>query len=513
MIVGPDVIRSYKRLSYSPWHALAEFVDNSTQSYFDNSAALDNALGRDNEPLEIRFAYDRERDVLRISDNAMGMDAAELRNALIVGRPPANRDGRSQYGLGMKTAACWFGDEWSVATKKLGSNTELSIIVDVERVAAGDTDLRDRATPKPERLHYTTVEIRKLHSKLLGRTIGKIKQYLKSMYRVDLREGRLKLYWEGDPITWDVEHRFLVNREGEPYRKDFAFQVDGKDVHGYIAILGEGSSGRPNAGFSILRRGRVIRGHPDSWRPEEIFGQEQGSNNLINQRITGEINLDMFEVSHTKDGILWQGDEEEKVQDMLKQEATDFIEVARLHRRAHGPDSRGPSETEVQTAVDELRSELQSQHFVDVIELVDVPPPDVVGQISAPMLEAAERDEPRFRITLGELTILTYISTDDSPNDPYFATEHNSTQIMVVVNQRHPHWAQLMGSEGVLNYLRHCVYDAVAVWKCVQQHASLQPDTIKLIKDRLLRLPSSIERDSGHSAPSLTAARQRITSS
>src|SRR5207253_658559 len=104
-------------------------------------------------------------------------------------------------------------------------------------------------------------------------------------------------------------------------------------------ILGQGSSGRPNAGFSILRRGRVIRGHPNNWRPEEIFGQEQGSNNLINQRITGEINLDMFEVSHTKDDILWQGDEEDQVQAKLKDESADFINIARPPRKG-SKDSR-----------------------------------------------------------------------------------------------------------------------------------------------------------------------------
>jgi hypothetical protein len=504
LIVGSDVLRSYKRLSYSPWHALAEFVDNSTQSYFDNKDALDGAYANDGEPLEVRFAYDRSTDLLRISDNAMGMSSDELRNALRIGRPPANSTGRSQYGLGLKTAACWFGDEWTVTTKKLGESNEYSITVDVEKVAGGETDLPVQTLVKTATLHYTTLEIRKLHSKLLGRTIGKIKQYLRSMYRVDLREGRLKLFWEGDPLEWDVTHQFLRNRRGELYFRNFTFQVNERSVSGHIGILGEGSSGRPNAGFSILRRGRVIRGHPDSWRPEAIFGQEQGSNNLINQRITGEIHLDMFEVSHTKDDILWQGDEEERVQEQLRKEADEFIQVAKSHRKGKGTDARGPTETEIQTAVDELRTELESKHFVDLIELETVPPPEIVEQVNAPMLESAEREEPRFRVILGELTILAFISTDDSANDPYFATEYASNEIIVVVNQRHPHWSQLMGSEGVLNYLRHCVYDAVAEWKCWKQSAPLQPNTIKLIKDALLRLPTEIEEDIeglGESAP------------
>ena len=44
--LGLDVLRSYKRLPYKAWHALAEFVDNSTQSYFNNKAALDKCTTR-----------------------------------------------------------------------------------------------------------------------------------------------------------------------------------------------------------------------------------------------------------------------------------------------------------------------------------------------------------------------------------------------------------------------------------------------------------------------------------
>lgn len=39
--IGFDAITSYKRLAYTPWHAIAEFVDNSTQSYFNNREQLD----------------------------------------------------------------------------------------------------------------------------------------------------------------------------------------------------------------------------------------------------------------------------------------------------------------------------------------------------------------------------------------------------------------------------------------------------------------------------------------
>lgn len=490
--IGSDVIRAYKRLSYSPWHALAEFVDNSTQSYFNERAALDEALARDSEQLEVRVVYDRESGVLRVSDNAMGMNLLELEAALQLGKPPANPNGRSQYGLGLKTAACWFGDLWSVRTKKLGGGEEHLVTVDVERVAQGELNLPTTSIAKAADLHYTIVEVSSLHSKLHGRTIGRIKTFLSSMYRVDLRTNVLRLWWEADELKWDDRLVFLTNSLGHPYRKEFRFQVNGKAVHGFVGVLGEGSRGRPRAGFSMLRKGRVVRGHPEAWRPEEIFGQYQGSNDLINQRITGEINFDDFEVSHTKDGILFQADEEELVQERLKDESVDFISVAKEFRKDK-PSGQGPSEAEVQAAVAELQSELESKEFVDLLELESVPPPEVIEEANAPILAVAEREEPRFRVIIGDTSLLAFISTQDSPNDPYFATEVHEDSILVVVNQQHPHFAQLVGSEGVLNYLRHCVYDAVAEWQCRRLQAPLQTDTIKALKDKLLRLTSVIE--------------------
>ena len=61
--IGLNAITSYKRLAYTPWHAIAEFVDNSTQSYFDNRQKLDAAHKSENEPgLVVSVTYDRNQD-------------------------------------------------------------------------------------------------------------------------------------------------------------------------------------------------------------------------------------------------------------------------------------------------------------------------------------------------------------------------------------------------------------------------------------------------------------------
>src|SRR5450759_915003 len=169
--LGLNVIRSYKRLAYKEWYALAEFVDNSTQSYFNDKEALDPAFALEGAGLEVRVVYDAAEGVLRITDNAMGMSEAEMEAALTVGMVPANNSGRSQYGMGLKTAACWFGDKWTIRTKKLGETVERTVEVDVEAVADGNDELPTRVKENRDAdAHYTVLEICCLHRKMQGRT-------------------------------------------------------------------------------------------------------------------------------------------------------------------------------------------------------------------------------------------------------------------------------------------------------------------------------------------------------
>ncbi|MDY7103032.1 MAG: ATP-binding protein [Actinomycetota bacterium] len=143
--LGLEVIRSYKRLSYTPWHALAEFVDNSTQAYFDNKGVLDAAYEASGGIMTVRIDYDPDGEdggVLRISDNSIGMSLDDVDRAMRIGVPPADPTGRSRYGMGLKTAACWLGDYWTVRTSKLGIQKEVVVEVDVNRVASPEWSWR-----------------------------------------------------------------------------------------------------------------------------------------------------------------------------------------------------------------------------------------------------------------------------------------------------------------------------------------------------------------------------------
>jgi hypothetical protein len=491
--LGLETIESYKRLSYTPWHALAEFVDNSTQSFANNREAVVAALAAEKDDFRVNIVYDRDNQKIRVSDNAMGMDRTELEYALRVGARPTIQSGRSKFGMGLKTAACWLGNTWSVRTKKLGETIEYEVTVSVPTIAGGDntlpTEAREGQAPDT---HYTILEIWDLNRPLHGRTLGKIKDFLRSMYRLDLSDGTLDLRWQDEKLIWDFpDSEFANDRQGNLYKKDFSFEIVDKEVSGWVGVLNRGS--RAKAGFSILHAQRVVKGWPESWRPQSIFGQFEGSNDLINQRLVGEIRLDVFEVTQAKDDILWFGDEEDAVEKALKEQTNNYITVAK-ERRKGGESGAGPTELEVQAAVDEFQEELTSSEMADLVTLEDIPAPEVVEASVRPLLDEIRTTDPDFSATIGPVLVHGYMANDMSVNDPYVVSDAASAdKVVIAVNLKHPHFSELRGAEGVLNFLRHCVYDSLAEWKARQRTSTPDPDTMKMLKDGFLRLGMKIE--------------------
>jgi hypothetical protein len=138
---------------------------------------------------------------------------------------------------------------------------------------------------------------------------------------------------------------------------------------------------------------------------------------------------------------------------------------------------------------------LTSPDIVDAIELTVVPDPSAITSSFQRIVAEEESGEETFRAEVGEIGVKVFLTNDKSENDPYFvcdATKKNA--VSIVVNQRHPHWYELSGSEGVLNFLRHCVYDALAEHLARFRKSSIEPDTIKLYKDMFLRIQFDMER-------------------
>ena len=325
-----SVYATYKRLSYQPWTAIAEFVDNSTQSFYDHKEELLSIKYNKGLTIEINYIDDPENgDRLEIIDDAYGMEWNDFQRAVILDKPPVNRDGRNEFGMGLKTAACWFGTIWSVESTRYGSKnkyyTEINID-DLGKYKIEEIDVREETVSPKD--HYTKIVIKRLNKRIKGpRTIGKVKDLLSSIYREDIRSGLVKLYYNGTLLSFKEPPVYVENINGveKVWKKDVSFTImhDGKEleVEGFVAIRIPASL--KEAGFTLIRRGRVIiGGSENTYRPTELFGD---SNTNTWQRMYGEFHMDNWPVTQAKDGFDWHNSGlEEAFIEKLKEYTQDY---------------------------------------------------------------------------------------------------------------------------------------------------------------------------------------------
>jgi hypothetical protein len=334
-----NILSVLRHLNYQPWFAIAEFVDNSIQSFTSNKeklqASTDVAVS-----LNVAVTIDSEGPGrIIITDNAAGISLQDFPRAFRPAQIPPDREGLSEFGMGMKSAACWFARKWSVRTKTLGENFEHVIDFDINKIVEDRIEeLSIIEVPSQPHRHYTVVELADLCHIPKRRTLSKIREHLASIYRNFLRDKTLTLMFQGVEVKYDE----IAVLTASPYRQPSKSPVrwfknididlgSGHSVKGFAALREIGST--THAGFALFRRGRLIEGSADeSYRPEPIFGK---GNSYTFQRLFGELHLSGFEVSHTKDGFRWEEHEEkflELLEKELKQSGMNLIDQAEGYR-------------------------------------------------------------------------------------------------------------------------------------------------------------------------------------
>lgn len=303
-----QVLSLLKHIEYEAWYALAEFVDNALASYLKSEQKLKAVEGADFK-LNVSIEFNDQESKIIIRDNAAGIHQNDFTRAFRAAEVPPDNTGLSEFGVGMKSAACWFSDYWQVTTKALGEDYEKVVCFDLRKIFEEKLEELDVLTTGAETLHhYTVIELYGVKKIPRGKGIWKVKDHLKSIYRDFIRSGQLILKVAGEELTYTTPKILNFPRYDKPesksvlWRKEIDFQIDeGLRVHGFVAIREKASTSE--AGFALFRRGRVIEGSHDSgFRPQEIFGP---SNSFRYQRIFGELHLEGFNVNFTKKGIQW----------------------------------------------------------------------------------------------------------------------------------------------------------------------------------------------------------------
>ncbi|MCQ2375684.1 MAG: ATP-binding protein [Salinivirgaceae bacterium] len=321
------VIGVFSRLNYKAWYAIGEFVDNSTQSFYSHQEELKQNGIKD---VIIDIKYDSEQDILTIADTAFGMELTDFSRAVKVDSPPEDKNGRNEFGMGLKTAASWFGNIWSVRSTQLGSTNEYYTEINIPEMREKNINTvaihRTQVSPNT---HGTTIVISEITKKIgAPRTKTKIVDLLKSMYRRDLNSGLIHIYYDSDPLLFD-DYACLTFRNQEWKKNlDFRFDFDGIEHHitGFVGILANGGFGR--AGFALFRRNRVvIGGEEQNYKPDRIFGQAQST---IAHKLFGELDLDDFPINQAKDGFVWDDGLEEMFVTELRRHIKEYIDIAKL---------------------------------------------------------------------------------------------------------------------------------------------------------------------------------------
>lgn len=346
------VIGVFSRLNYKPWYAIAEFVDNSTQSFFSHQEEL-NTYGI--VDVEININYNEDLDILSITDSAFGMEIDEFIRAVKVDSPPESKNGRNEFGMGLKTAASWFGNIWTVLSTQLGSSNQYYTEINIPEMREQNLNSVSIRKSKVNQLeHGTTIVIREITKKIgSGRTKQKIKDLLRSMYRRDINSGIVHIFYDGEPLFFD-EFSCLTFRN-KKWRKelDFSFLFDGVShkVKGFVGILSKGG-GFSKAGFALFRRNRVVIGGDEyNYKPNIIFGQIQSQ---VSLRLFGELDLDDFPINQAKDGFVWDDGLEESFLNELKCHIREYIEIAKISNK-----DRELEESTSKNVSDELQIKIQ----------------------------------------------------------------------------------------------------------------------------------------------------------
>lgn len=455
--IRPEVkmYAAFARLNYRPWYALAEFVDNSLQSALTNIDAL-RAAGAGTYRLLVEI--DISEDGIEVRDNAAGIRDRDYARAFLPAAPPADTSGLSEFGLGMKAAASWFARRWSVRTSALGEPVERTITFDIPKIVETNCEhLQPVEQTVPASEHFTTLVLRDLQVRPRGRTLTKIRDHLRSIYRVFLRDGLLELRLNGEALVYEpptfLHAPFHATPTADPvtWCKEIGLDLgDGHRVTGWAAILARASV--TNAGFAIFRRRRLIQGsHGDGYRPETIFGKP---NKFIYQRLVGELEVEGFSVSHTKDGVQWEDWEEDIlswVKERLDAEPLPLLDQAANHR------VRASANRDMVQEATRDTSQVIAQHLPPIIDKQISAEPD--EEPLAPELDDVDDETARseqVELTLDHAhrhwSVTVELVSDVSRGAWYELAESeakgDTTCVHIRVNLAHPFMVRFISPDG-----------------------------------------------------------------
>ena len=148
--IRPSVgyLANLQAINYRAWYAMAEFVDNSIQSYIQNKTKLRKHHGPN---FKLKIAIYVTPSKIQIIDNAAGITQQDFPRAFRAAVRPENRTGLSEFGMGMKTAAVWFAKKFVVKTKPFDEKELKVVSWDIREIVKDEIeDLKVKKNSSPK---------------------------------------------------------------------------------------------------------------------------------------------------------------------------------------------------------------------------------------------------------------------------------------------------------------------------------------------------------------------------
>jgi Histidine kinase-, DNA gyrase B-, and HSP90-like ATPase len=459
----------FRTMRYTSWVALGELVDNSIGSYVANKDKLI-ALHGEKYRLRVDITFvNGSNPEIQVKDNAAGISTNDVKRAFTPALPPVDRSGINQYGIGMKSSACWYANFFTVKSRAIGEPFARIVTFDIPKIIKEQTEIVKpiKELVSNEKYHGTSIIMRNLNQPIpVAGAASRVRSYLKSMYRDFIRTGELILtinneklepdvvtylkapYWPnslgpgtGPELEWVKSFEIELNESFVPSDE----KPNPPKIRGKVGILSKGDTKK--AGLALLWKRRVVQGagnladSPDDlYRPPILFGS---SNAYRKQRLIGELDVSELTVTSFKDALVWSyGQEEEalkKIKKILDAEPAPMLKMAENFRIS---ESSKPVVQHVEKTVNDVVTSV-TKSILDGAE----------GEVGAPFPELITQEPPEPESNPGSeslsktiLLVPNYeqdfvLEVKDQSNDLQWLRvkrDENENRWVFTVNRAHP---------------------------------------------------------------------------
>ena len=226
----PLVYSTFRYINNKVWNALAEYIDNSIQSFEDHKEEL-TTLNRDGK-LHIRIDIDFTNETITILDDAYGITEQNYQRAFELANLPLDNQGLNEFGMGMKVSSIWLSNTWTVETSAYGEPVRKTMTFDLKEVVDNEEmELPVDEVACEKDLHYTKITLKNLSmNKPTNRQMAYIRKHLASIYTKYLREKTVEIVVNDEQLEYTelkvLEAPHYSNPDGTPivWRKDICWE-------------------------------------------------------------------------------------------------------------------------------------------------------------------------------------------------------------------------------------------------------------------------------------------------